>query len=287
MQQPDLARDAETARAFSTSWNTLPGGSVYTDEQYADWMHPLQRSDIAGKKVLELGCGNGSLLFHTAGWAPSRLIGVDLGDSVLSARANMQRQPNPNWEVVKADLTTYESGDNDVVYCIGVIHHLKEPRAGFDALVRNAAPGGRFHGWVYAHEGNWVIRTFLEPIRRVACRLPWWVNKYLVATPLVVPYYLYAKVIAGLHWLAPALADRVLGWLPLYEYSLWIAKRGFLFFRHVAFDQLVTPQTVYHSRAEIESWLQSDQRVLPESTYIISRNGNSWKFGGQVKPENA
>jgi len=205
----------------------------------------------------------------------------------LSARANMQSQPRANWEVVQADLTRFESDGFDVVYCIGVIHHLKEPQLGFNAVVRNVKPGGRFHCWVYAREGNWVIRTFLEPIRWVACKLPWWVNKYLVATPLVVPYFVYAKSLAIAHRVSADAADKILGWLPLYEYSLWIAKRGFAFFRHVAFDQLVTPQTAYISREEIERWIAGNPRVEAGSDYIIARNGNSWKFGGRVRRDNA
>ena len=68
--------------------------------------------------------------------------------------------------------------------------------------------------------------------------------------------------------------------LPLYEYSLWIAQREFAFFRHVAFDQLVTPQTAYLDRPTIERWLRANPRIAPDSTYVIMRNGNSWKFGG-------
>jgi len=276
-QTASPARDTETARAFSTSWNNLPGGSVYTAEQYADWMAPLARADIEGKTVLELGCGNGSLLAHTAAWNPSKLVGVDLGDSVTSARENLRDKSNV--EIRQDDLTTFEGEGFDVVYCIGVLHHLKQPLEGFKSVVRNTRPGGRFHCWVYAKEGNGIVRLLVEPIRRVACKLPWWVNKYLVATPLVVPYYLYAKALQGITAIG---LGRAVAALPLYEYSLWIAKRDFLFFRHVAFDQLVTPQTIYVSREQAESWLRSDPRIVADSTYVIRRNGNSWKFGGRV-----
>ncbi len=103
---------------------------------------------------------------------------------------------------------------------------------------------------------------------------PWWFTKYLVATPLVVPYFFYAKL---LHRFRHA------GWLkklPLFDYSQWIAPREFAFFRHVAFDQLVTPQTAYLDRATLETWLRDHPRVAPGRTYLIFRNGNSWKFGG-------
>jgi len=84
--------DQETADAFATSWNTLPEGSIYTYEQFEDWLNPLTKKDIENKRVLELGCGNGSLLVHITRWNPGYLEGVDLGDSVKSAEKNLQLQ---------------------------------------------------------------------------------------------------------------------------------------------------------------------------------------------------
>jgi SAM-dependent methyltransferase len=270
-----MSVDTATAEAFATSWNNLPGGSVYTRAQFADWFAPLTEEDVNGKSVLELGCGNGSLLVHMAGWNPARLVGVDLGSSVSSARQNMEASGFPDYEIVKGDLTTFQSDGFDVVYSIGVLHHLKEPAKGFASVIANTKPGGRFHCWVYAHEGNAVVRYFVDPIRKIASRLPWWVTKYLVATPLVLPYYFYAKLLRALRDV-PFLKKA-----PLHAYSLWIAERNFLFFRHVAFDQLVTPQTVYLDRPTIEAWL-NHPAIDRESTYIVFRNANSWKFGGRI-----
>lgn len=264
--------DLDTAQAFASSWNQLPAGSVYTRAQFEDWMAPLGRSDFEGRQVLELGCGNGSLLVHACAWRPQRIVGVDLGDSVLTARANTAGESCV--QVEQADLVAYDSPGFDLVYCIGVLHHLKHPRAGFESVVRNTRPGGRFHCWVYAREGNAPVRLIVEPLRRITSRLPWRITKYLVATPLVAPYFLYAKLLG-------ALADRAPRWLPLRDYSQWIARREFAFFRHVAFDQLVTPQTTFLARAELQRWLDETPGIEAGSGYLILRNGNGWKFGGR------
>ena len=269
--------DQETADAFASSWNNLPSGSVYTPDQVADWFAPLGEAQFRGSRVLEMGCGNGSLMVHLLGWGPAQLDGIDLGASVKSAVSNLRASGGTHWTVKQGDLTTHTSDGYDIVYSIGVLHHLRDPKLGFDAVIRNTRPGGRFHCWVYAREGNGVVIGIVDPISRLASRLPWWLTKYGIATPLVVPYYLYAHLLAELpRW-------KTLKRLPLYDYSLWIARREFAFFQHVAFDQLVTPHTVYLSRETIESWLRSNGRILPESTYLLMRNGNSWKFGGQVR----
>jgi hypothetical protein len=196
--------------------------------------------------------------------------------------ANLGRTKHPNAWIEKGDLVDYRSGGFDVVYCIGVLHHLKDPKRGFCSVVENTNANGAFHCWVYGKEGNSLVRLVVEPIRVIASRLPWWFTKYLIATPLVTPYFLYAKLIKTLHDAVSPRLNGLLRYLPLYEYSLWIAKREFQFFRHVAFDQLVTPQTRYISRGEVLDWMKSVRRIDQESTYVISRNGNSWKFGGRV-----
>jgi SAM-dependent methyltransferase len=275
--------DQATADAFATSWNNLPPGSVYTRTQFEDWMAPMREHDFRNRDVLELGCGNGSLLVHAAAWGPRRLVGVDLGSSVETARANLQRSGAHNSEVVQADLTKFTSAGFDIVYCIGVLHHLQEPQGGFRAVLRNVCPGGRFHCWVYGKEGNGIVMLLVEPLRRVTSRLPWWLTKYLIATPLAVPFFAYAKLLRAM---AKRKANAWRG-APLREYSLWIAEREFAFFRHVAFDQLVTPQTAYISREEICAWIAAEKEVEAESVYLLQRNGNSWKFGGRKKQDSA
>jgi SAM-dependent methyltransferase len=271
-----MNQDQKTADAFAESWNHLPQGSVYTLDQVIDWFDPLTPEIIKGKHILELGCGNASLLYHVMSWNPASAIGVDLGSSVMSAEKNLSLQPNRNWSIVREDLTLYRLPTKaDIVYCIGVLHHLKDPEKGLVSLVENTKSGGNFHAWVYAFEGNWVIRNIVDPIRKIASKLPWWFTKYVLATTLVAPYYLYAKILNALpRW-------NFLKKFPLYEYSLWIARREFAFFRHVAFDQLVTPQTAYIKKSDIEAWFAKRNDI--EGTYIIMRNGNSWKFGGIKK----
>ena len=87
--------------------------------------------------MLEFGCNNASLLVHTAGWLPSYLEGVDLGTSVQSARTNLAQTEFSNWCVKEGDMKEYRSDGFDIVYSIGVLHHLMEPKRGLDAAIRN------------------------------------------------------------------------------------------------------------------------------------------------------
>jgi SAM-dependent methyltransferase len=268
-----ITPDSGTAAAFSNSWNNLPIESVYSKDQFIDWFLPLTKSDFQTKKILELGCGNGSLLVHVSEWGPHYLEGVDLGDSVKSAELNLAQTNFKNFKITQYDLTKYQSQGFDLVYCIGVLHHLKNPQEGFTSVINNTIPGGHFHCWVYAKEGNALIIWLVDPIRKITSRLPWQITKYFISNTLGFIYYLYAHFITKFK----------LKIFPLYKYSVWITKREFSFFRHVVFDQLVTPQTVYLKKETLESWMKNDPRIDLNSTYLIFRNGNSWKFGGLTK----
>ncbi|MGH7787569.1 MAG: class I SAM-dependent methyltransferase [Candidatus Binatia bacterium] len=270
--------DAATAAAFDASWENCYTAAPYTREQYLEWIAPLTPADLAGRSVCELGCGHGGLLRYTAEYAAGAPVtGVDLGASVEAARAHLQAAGLRNASLVREDLIAFShanAGRFDVAYSIGVLHHMQDPEAGFRAALRLVRPGGRVHCWVYGHEGNGPVRWLVEPVRRLACRLPWRVNKYGVALPLAVPFFLVGKTMHALrHW--PA-TDR----LPMAGYFRWVGAREFAFHHHVAFDQLVTPQTQFIRQREIEAWLAAAADEI-ESTYLVPRNGNSWKFGGR------
>lgn len=272
MQSKPSTQDERTASAFATSWNNLPLDSIYSFEQFTDWMAPIKAEDVEDRNVLELGCGNGSLLVHLQKWSPTSITGVDLGDSVQSAQSNLKKTNHLNYEIIQADLTTFSRPQKyDVVYSIGVLHHLESPSLGFESIVRNTLPGGKFHCWVYAHEGNSQIIRFVDPLRKLTSKLPWYVNKYLVSTPLALLFYFYTHFIKLMR----------IKKAPLYEYCHWISKRNFNFFRHVVFDQLVSPVTHYISKTTIQHWLKNNPKINQDKTYIIFRNGNSWKFGGE------
>lgn len=266
--------DERTAKAFANSWNSLPDGSIYSWDQFVDWLRPVSKQFIAGRTVLEMGCGNGSLMEYMLRWEPKHIHGIDLGDSVLSARRNLERTGSVDWSLEKVDLNAFRGGGFDFVYCIGVLHHLQDPEVGFKSVVANVKSGGRFHCWVYAEEGNGLVIALVEPIRWAASKIPWWINKHLISTPLAALFYFYVKTMMKIR------PNKWIKKLPLYLYCGWISGRSFQFFRHVVFDQLVTPKTCYINRQAIDTWLSLDC-IDSESVYVELRNGNSWKFGGK------
>lgn len=270
-------RDLKTAEAFSDSWVNCFSDSPYTLAQVKDWLDPVALETLADKRVCEMGCGNGGLLQHVARYTSEPTTGVELGRCVDTARDNFKRMNLGHVDFVNEDILAFSAAHTekfDFLYCIGVLHHMEDPQEGFRAVVRATKPGGSLHCWVYGYEGNFLIRTIVEPLRKIASRVPWRLNKYGIALPLAVPFFLASRCVKG--WGRDALKN-----MPLYDYLNWIGDYSFAFHHHVAFDQLVSPRTAYIRKETIKEWLRQADLDNP---YIIARNGNSWKFGGTKKP---
>ena len=79
---------------------------------------------VAGKSVLEIGCGRGSLLATLAKDRACRCVGVDLSSEMIDyARKN---NPGPAYHVMDSSHLSFPDKHFDVVVFNYVLHHVKE-----------------------------------------------------------------------------------------------------------------------------------------------------------------
>lgn len=111
----------------------------------------LGQADIRpGHRVLDLGCGTGTLTVRAAIWQPrAQLTGVDLDEAILArARARATRVGTPiQWDRASADALPYADGSFDRVLSSLVFHHLPpgtKSRA-LEEAYRVLRSGGELH----------------------------------------------------------------------------------------------------------------------------------------------
>jgi SAM-dependent methyltransferase len=202
---------------------------------------------------------------------------MDLSESVDAASANLRGLPNVR--VVQGDLlrppfrTGSDADGFDLVYAIGVLHHLPTPADGFRSLVRHVRPGGTIAVWVYGHENNGFVRNVVEPLRRISTRISPSLLRGL-AWPLGLAFHAAAK---GVY--RPLRSTRAVKTLPLGEYMSSVASFSFRQNYGIVFDQLAAPTAAYISRAEFESWFRD---CGLEEVHITHRHSNSWRGVGRV-----
>jgi ubiquinone/menaquinone biosynthesis C-methylase UbiE len=101
---------------------------------------------LAGRRVLDLGCGTGSLTLHLADAGAEHVTGLDVSPGSIAfaaARAEHFRPQAPvTFVAAGAEATGLPGGAFDVVAGRFVLHHLDVPAAVAE-LDRLLAPGGR------------------------------------------------------------------------------------------------------------------------------------------------
>lgn len=276
---PDLPAVAErTSAAFGWQWQEFVELYDQYEAQFLDWIHPIQPDFFRDKVVLDAGCGNGRHAFYAARYGSREIVGMDLSDAVETAYANVGKLPNAH--VVQGDIyhppfaRGEAGGPFDFIYSIGVLHHLPDPEAGFQSLVRFVRPGGAIFAWVYGRENNWVVHGFINPIREnVTTRirpsmLP------VIAWPMSLVLH---GVVKGIY--RPLHSTPVFKMLPSHEYLYSLSSFNFRRNYNIVFDHLVAPVAFYLRREEFEGWFQ---RSHLRDVRISWRNQNSWRGFGHV-----
>lgn len=102
------------------------------------------RAGLAGKRVLDVGCGGGLLAEAMAGRG-ARVTGIDLAPEALQvARLHaLESRAEVDYRGIAAEsLAAAEPGSFDVVTCLEMLEHVPDPAAIVRALARLVRPGG-------------------------------------------------------------------------------------------------------------------------------------------------
>jgi len=108
-----------------------------------DWID--SRANLAGKRVLDVGCGGGILAEAMAGRG-ARVSGIDLAEKPLRVAELhlLQSQAQVTYEQVSTEeYAQRHAGEFDVVTCMELLEHVPEPSAMVAACTRLVRPGGQ------------------------------------------------------------------------------------------------------------------------------------------------
>ena len=151
--------------------------ATLADAEAAALQATCERAGLAdGQRILELGCGWGSLTLWVAARYPrSRVTAISNSHSQREfIEAEAARRRLANVEVLTRDMNGFDTRERfDRVVSVEMFEHLRNwPRA-FAHVARWLAPGGRFFLHVFAHRGapypfverdasDWMSRHFFS-----------------------------------------------------------------------------------------------------------------------------
>lgn len=257
---PRFTADAEknqeaTAQNFGWQWQRFTQEDERYAAQFLGWLTPVKPEFFQGKVVLEGGCGKGRHTRLAAQWGAKDVIGVDLSDAVESAYQATEGYENAH--IIQADIYNLPLKHNfDYAFSVGVLHHLPDPRRGFQQLVDRAE---YVSAWVYGRENNGWIIYLVNPIRALTSKIP----------PALL--YQLSKLPTALVYAATQLLYKRSDRLFYGAYLHHLSQFGWKEHHNIVFDHLVAPTAFYLPKAEFESWWQNARDVT-----VTWHNQNSW-----------
>ncbi len=118
---------------------------------------------LAGKQILDVGCGGG-ILADAMARKGGDVLGIDLATKALRVaqlHAIEAQTPNVNYREVSAEsLADQQPASFDVVTCMEMLEHVPDPASIVSACMRLVRPGG----WVFFSTLNRNAKSFLFAI---------------------------------------------------------------------------------------------------------------------------
>lgn len=190
---PRFVPDEGYVKNFGIEWNDYPKIKiVYKDgidiAEHRFYRHTnWTKTELKGKKILEVGCGNGrfsKIILNTG----AELYAFDLSKSIESNRNSNLKY---NLHLFQADLNNLplKKDSFDYIYCVGVLQHTPSPEKSFKNLIRYLKKGGKITIDIYPKKLKNLLhfRYFLRPIttRIKPKKLYWFIKNIWV--PILLP----------------------------------------------------------------------------------------------------
>jgi len=243
--------DVDTQESFGYEWQHFDAVLPDYDTEFHNYFRIVPREILQDAVVMDAGCGMGRWAGQLIKLPVRRLYAVDFSRAIDRAAAVLSDQPSAH--CIQADICNlpFRSGTMTFSYCLGVLHHLRDPDEGMRSLARVTA--GPLLVYLYYALDNrpWFHRWLLALVtgtRRITSRLPKramlplaWVIAALIYYPLARMAALLARL--GLTGIAHQ--------LPLSHYRAY----SFSFMVGDAFDRFATPIERRYTRAQVADWL--------------------------------
>ena len=263
---------------FDSEWRAFSEvGTAEQERIFGRYFDVVPRDFLtAGRVMLDAGCGGGRWAYAVQRRGP-RVVAVDLGRSIELA----ERSTRDTGRVacVQADVRDLPVRQQafDLVYSLGVLHHVGPTEHAVQGLAKAVRPGGVLLIYLYyaldVRSGAYrALFRAADAVRRRSSRLPQPLLVALTTALAAVVYYPLARLAR----LARGLGLRRLSEsLPLSFY----ADLSFATMRNDSLDRFGTTLEKRYTRAEVRRLLE-DARLLD---VVVSDGPPYWHAVGRVE----
>ena len=252
-----------SSERFGYEWHRYDSVEPYAThykQQFWNWMAPHEKDYIQGKSVLDAGCGMGRNSYWASKAGAASVAAFDLDErSIAAAKRTLADQPKATVE--QQTIYTLPWREKfDLVFSIGVVHHLDDPKAAVAELAKTLIPGGELHLWVYSEVGYKKILPLLNCVRRITSRVPLPLAHAVTYFASIPFYYVYLPFLR-----------------PKRQYFDELHSYSFSHVHSILFDQLIPTIAHYYTKEQARELLSG----LEDVEVFAPPNGNGWVVHGR------
>lgn len=156
-------RSKSTYDRMAAEYDTSPEG-YYTKPHKAELIKQVILRD--GDSILDVACGNGTLLRTLSKKASAHAFGVDLSEKMIASAR--ERYPNCTFAVSSCAPLPFKTESMDIITVSCAFHHFEDPHAFSDECMRTL----KKNGMVYMAEPfftpviRWLANTVIFPFSK-------------------------------------------------------------------------------------------------------------------------
>jgi SAM-dependent methyltransferase len=249
--------DHDSVQSFGEEWSKFSSFSAAEIKEAGDQYFDIVNEKIANADtmVLDVGCGTGRWSKYLAPRVKF-IEAIDPSDAVFSAAQLTKEDDNIRISHASVDRIPFADASFDLVFSLGVLHHIPDTQKAMEQAVAKVKPGGYFLVYLYyALDGRGAAFKALFRLsilfRKIISKMPSGLKKF---TCDVIAIFVYMPFIALARFLR-VLAPKSNGYkkIPLSYY----ADKSWNIIRNDALDRFGTPLEQRFTKQQIVTMMEA------------------------------
>jgi SAM-dependent methyltransferase len=198
-----LNADDATIKGFGLEWSAFDQSKITNEELKSVFDGYFELIDLAklpsDAVIMDVGCGSGRWAQFAAKYCKVIHLVDPSIDALAVARRNLSDFLNCEFHHASTENLPVADRSCDLVYSLGVLHHIPDTASGIKDCVKKLKPGAPFLVYLYYRfdnrplwfRGLWWISNLL---RKLLSRLPFVMKRMMTDLVAILVYFPLARI---------------------------------------------------------------------------------------------